>query len=162
MPVVKFKKSDGTWTNIEAIKGDTGATPSISMNVNILSSGATPTVTQSGSPEYPIITLGIPASGVSISGNRGTLSGYETVGSANTISATSPDANETASNITINNGTSGTAWTKIVRVTNAVTVTLGSSWKWSNGVSYSTVVAGSILTCTWCGSGGIVSLLSPS
>ena len=162
MSILKYKNSSGVWTNIEAIKGDPGVTPSISLLVNMIASGSAPTVTQSGSPEYPIITLGIPMSGISPSGSRGQLAGYETVGNATTINATSPDANEVSSAVTISNGTAGTAWTKLVRVTAAVKVTIGSNWKWSSGVAPTTIVAGSILTCTWCGSGGIVSLLSPS
>lgn len=94
------------------------------------------------------------------SGSRGQLAGYETSGTATTINASSPDSNQTGSNITVSNGTADTSWTKIVRVTAAVTVTLGSSWVWQGG-SAPTIAAGGVLVCCWCGSGGIVSFVSP-
>lgn len=94
-------------------------------------------------------------------GARGSLAGYETSGASTTINATSPDANEVGSAITVSNGSSGTSWTKVVRVTGAVTVTLDSAWVWQGG-SAPTIVAGGVLVCCWCGSGGIANFVSPS
>ena len=101
------------------------------------------------------------ATKVPLNGNRGQLAGYELIGTSSTISETSADACQTGSNVTINNGTAGTAWTKIVRLTAAVTVTIGTNWKWVNDEP-PTIVAGGILICTWCGDGGIASFSSPS
>ena len=42
------------------LKGDTGATPNISVNATELPSGSEPTVTKSGTDDNPIITFGIP------------------------------------------------------------------------------------------------------
>lgn len=98
---------------------------------------------------------------IPISGSRGNLAGYESSGTATTINASARDSNQTGSKITVSNGSASTAWTKIVRVTSAVTVSLGSSWKWAGG-SAPTIVSGGILVCCWCGSGGIASFVSPS
>lgn len=101
----------------------------------------------------------VPTDFVPLSGARGQLAGYETVGSNTTINASSPDANQTGSAITVSNGTSGTSWTKIVRLTSAVTVTLGSSWAWMYGEA-PTISAGGILVLCWCGGGGIANFVS--
>lgn len=98
---------------------------------------------------------------VNVTGSRGALAGYETTGTDTTISATSKDSSVTGSNVTVSNGSASTSWTKIVSLTAAVTVTLGSSWKWQGG-SAPTIAAGGILVCCWCGSSGIASFASPS
>ena len=98
---------------------------------------------------------------VAVSGARGTLAGYEASGTSKTINASSPDANEVDSAITVANGASGTSWTKIVRVKSEVTVTLGDAWVWQGG-SAPTIAAGGVLVCCWCGSGGIAQFVSPS
>lgn len=98
---------------------------------------------------------------LNVTGSRGVLAGYETTGTDTTISATSKDSSVTGSNVTVSNGSANTSWTKIVSLTAAVTVTLGSSWKWQGG-SAPTIAAGGILVCCWCGSSGIASFASPS
>lgn len=98
---------------------------------------------------------------LNVTGSRGVLAGYETTGTDTTISATSKDSSVTGSNVTVSNGSASTSWTKIVSLTAAVTVTLGSSWKWQGG-SAPTIAAGGILVCCWCGSSGIASFASPS
>ena len=116
-------------------------------------------VTMDGVPWSKIITDD-DTSRILVSGSRGVLSGYETRGTSNNITANSPDSNETGSAITVSNGTAGTSWTKIVRVTSAVTVTLGTSWKWQSGFA-PTIKEGGILLLCWCGSGGIAVFVSP-
>ena len=103
----------------------------------------------------------ISSKGVSSTGSRGTLAGYETTGTATTINNSSTDSNVVSSNVTVENGTVNTAWTKIALLTSVVSVTLGSNWVWAGGEA-PTIVANSILVCTWCGSKGIATLLSPS
>lgn len=98
---------------------------------------------------------------VNLDGNRGTMRSYETVTTGSVVSATSADSMTTSSNVTVSNGTSGTSWTKIVKLTSAVTVTLGTSWTWANGEA-PTIVANGILVCCWCGSTGIANFLSPT
>ena len=97
---------------------------------------------------------------VPISGSRGSLAGYETIGSNSYINATTSDANQVGSNINVANGSESTSWTKIVRVTSAVTVSLGSAWQWQGG-EVPTIVSGGILVLCWCGSGGVASFISP-
>ena len=98
---------------------------------------------------------------VNVSGSRGALAGYEMVGASTTVSADSSDSSQTDSAVTVNNGAEGTSWVKIVRLTAAVTVTLGSNWVWQGG-SAPTIAAGGVLVCCWCGSGGIAQFVSPS
>ena len=98
---------------------------------------------------------------INTSGSRGALAGYESVSSGATVSQSSADSQTTSSNVTVSNGTSGTSWTKIVLLTSAVTVTLGSSWSWQGG-SAPTIVANGILVCCWCGTVGIANFVSPS
>lgn len=98
---------------------------------------------------------------LNVTGSRGVLAGYETPGTDTTISATSKDSSVTGSNVTVSNGSASTSWTKIVSLTAAVKVTLGSSWKWQGG-SAPTIASGGILVCCWCGSRGIASFASPS
>ena len=104
----------------------------------------------------PVLATGIP-----MTGDRGSLAGYETIGSATTINATCADCSEVSSNITVSNGTSGTAWTKLVRVTAAVTVSLGTNWKWA-GNEAPTITAGGICFFCWCGSAGIANFMPNS
>lgn len=94
-------------------------------------------------------------------GNRGALAGYETAVSAASINSDSSDANYSGENVTVANGAEGTAWTKTVLLTGAVSVTLGSSWSWVDG-EVPTVTANSVLVLHWCSSHGIASIVSPT
>lgn len=97
---------------------------------------------------------------ISKTGNRGTISGYETCGSSNTINQDSPDSNVTGSDITIQDGSDNTSWTKTIRCTaSAPVVNLGSKWVWSGG-STPTLKQNGILVCAWLGNEGIVSFIS--
>jgi hypothetical protein len=98
---------------------------------------------------------------VNVSGSRGTLAGYESVSTTTTVNASSADSLTASANVTVEDGVSGTAWTKIVSLTAAVTVTLGSAWSWRGG-SAPTIVANGILVCCWCGTFGIANFVSPS
>ena len=96
---------------------------------------------------------------VAISGNRGQLAGYETTGSVTTVSADSPDASEANSDITVAIGAEGTAWTKVVRVTGNVSVTLHSAWVWATD-DVPEITSGGFLVLCWCGSGGVANFVS--
>ena len=122
------------------------------------------TLTQRVGTEIKTVKASIPSTSglVPKSGSRGTVAGYEATGSNTTVDASSSDSSQTASAVTVSNGTSGTSWTKIVRLTgSSPTVTLGSSWVWSGG-SAPTLKQNGILVCCWCGSGGIANFVSPS
>lgn len=112
-------------------------------------------VTFDGSSAKSVNVTPSAISAIPLSGSRGTLAGYETVGSDTTISQTSADSVETSSAVTVNNGTAGTSWTKIVHLTSSSpSVTLGSNWKWQGG-SQGTMNSGCFLILGWCGSAGI-------
>ena len=93
------------------------------------------------------------------SGSRGLVAGYETSGTETTINANSPDSNEVNSDVTVANGSVGTAWTKVVRIAANVTVTLSPAWEWA-GHEAPTISAGGILVLCWCGNGGVANFVS--
>lgn len=124
---------------------------------NALASSATVPYSQiTGTPSIPDTSGLVPKSGA-----RGTIAGYESIGSSTTINASSADSTQISSSCTVNAGSSGTAWTKIVRFTGTPSVSFGSGWSWSGG-SAPTMKSGSILVLCWCGSGGIASLVTSS
>lgn len=97
---------------------------------------------------------------ISTTGNRGTISGYETCGSASTINQDSPDSNVTGETITVQDGTNNTCWTKTIRCTAASpVVNLGSKWVWAGGTT-PTLKQNGILVCAWLGNEGIISFVS--
>jgi hypothetical protein len=97
---------------------------------------------------------------ISTTGNRGTISGYETCGSASTINQDSPNFNVTGETITVQDGTNNTCWTKTIRCTAASpVVNLGSKWVWAGGTT-PTLKQNGILVCAWLGNEGIISFVS--
>lgn len=166
--VTSFNGSKGAVTYTAPVTSVNGKTGAVSVDVGVTSfNGSTGAVTYSapvtsvnGKTGAVTISTG-DSTKIPISGSRGNLAGYESSGTATTINASARDSNQTGSKITVSNGTSGTSWTKIVRVTSAVSVTLGSNWKWQGG-SAPTIKSGGILVCCWCGSGGIANFISPS
>lgn len=89
------------------------------------------------------------------SGDRGAIAGYETSTAGNTVSDTSADSQAFSSLITVNNGTKGKAWTKVVYMYNGG-VQLGTSWQWAGG-SAPTLKYPGVLVCHWNNDGGIAS-----
>lgn len=99
------------------------------------------------------------------SGSRGDLAGYEDLQSQSTALTVNANTQDSccvtgAVQITVSNGSGGTAWTKTVGITNAsATVSLGSSWDWAGGVS-PTISANGVLVLHWCGTFGIANFVS--
>lgn len=92
---------------------------------------------------------------ININGARGLIAGYESIGNHTTITDSSPDSNETAAAVTVNNGSANVCWTKIVHLTSASpSVNLGSSWKWQNGTSPELKQNGFLVLC-WCNTMGL-------
>lgn len=92
---------------------------------------------------------------ININGARGMIAGYESIGNHTTITDSSPDSNETAAAVTVNNGSANVCWTKIVHLTSASpSVNLGSSWKWQNGTSSELKQNGFLILC-WCNTMGL-------
>lgn len=114
------------------------------------------------------LSISVPATDTSAlvkkSGDRGALSGFETVGStasAVTINASSADdiVVTGAVAITVSDGAAGQTWQKNVAITNAgATVAPGSKWKWANNKTPE-MKANSLLVCKWMGVFGILSLV---
>lgn len=92
---------------------------------------------------------------ININGARGLIAGYESIGNHTTITDTSPDSNETANAVTVNNGQANVCWTKIVHLTAASpSVTLGGNWKWQNGTNPELKQNGFLVLC-WCNTMGL-------
>lgn len=92
-------------------------------------------------------------------GDRGAVAGYESTSSvraATTITESSADniIVENGAAITIANGTSGRAYTKVLWiVSSATTITLGTNWKWP-GDKAPTLTDGCMVTARWNGVAG--------
>ena len=110
---------------------------------------------QTGDVEFELATDDF----VMATGARGLLAGYESCGGDKDISQSSPDSNEANVNITVANGQTGTAWTKVVRVTANVSVTLRPAWEWAGGEAPE-ITAGGFLVLCWCGNGGVANFVS--
>lgn len=98
---------------------------------------------------------------IPVTGNRGAVAGYEStasVSSATTITESSADniIVENGAAITIANGTTGRAYTKVLWiVSSATTITLGTKWKWP-GDKAPTLTDGCMVTARWNGVAGRV------
>lgn len=111
----------------------------------------------SGKPTIPDTSTLIPKTD-----NRGTIGGYQTTLSGTIISPTLSDSlytNQTA--ISVVDGKAGTAWTKVMKITSTVAVTVGCSdlWKWVGG-SAPQVKSPGLLVCHWNNDGGFLNFLS--
>lgn len=93
------------------------------------------------------------------SGNRGTLNGYESTVATSTITQDSQDSNYDSGNITVSDGTTGTAWTKVVKLSAVRTITLGSNWVWANGEAPE-IKAPALLVCHWNNDKGFANVLN--
>ena len=91
-------------------------------------------------------------------GSNGIVSNFETVGTVSEVGANSPNASEADASLFVLDGEVGTAWRKVVRANSELTVSLGGSWTWENGVTPS-IKTGDFLIFNWCGRSGIASIL---
>ena len=154
-------------TNVTATVDQTVGTPSVTVSlggtdlqrtINLSFSGLKG---QTGATSAPGATPDVSGL-VQKSGNRGSLSGYEAMSSSYSVTVTSTSADDqvAAGTITVQNGTSGQTWQKNVAITSAgAKVSPGSNWKWAGG-SAPEVKANSLLVCKWCGTFGILSLIT--
>lgn len=106
----------------------------------------------------------VPVKLIRSEGSRGSLAGYEdatTISGGGTINDQSNDTINAVNGgtLTISNGASGKAWTKVVSISSASTrVSLGTKWKWYGGVAPD-ITANSALVLHWCSTFGIASLV---
>lgn len=103
---------------------------------------------------------------VAISGGRGNLAGYEATQTVTSLLVTSSSRDSMVYNatgaITVNNGSSGQAWIKVVMLQQVpASVTLGSNWSWVGGAS-PTLSANGTLVFAWNGIRGVANFLSVS
>lgn len=103
---------------------------------------------------------------IALTGSRGQLAGYENcaVVTSLTVTDTTADSNfyNSTAAITVNNGTAGMSWTKVVMFGQAPsTVNLGSSWSWVGG-SAPSYAANGVLVLTWQNTRGLANFLSPN
>lgn len=178
MSILKIKTSNGSWTDIPAIKGPKGKdgiTPNITFQVEELTPGSSATLTKSGTLENPTIKLGLPKGSngtnaditklVNKSGSRGILSGYQTPTISSSNITINQDSNSgiqltTASTITVDPGAEGTSWVKTIFINNAdTTVSLGDNWVWSGG-EVPTIEKNSRLSLCWNNDLGVAILVA--
>ena len=95
---------------------------------------------------------------ISLSGNRGTLSGYEASASGTTVNQDSPDSQYTGSNVTVQAGASGTTWTKVVKMS-AGTASFSGTWFWVGG-SAPTFKYPGLLVCHWNNDQGLINYIA--
>lgn len=162
--------SAGKWTTARTLTLSGGATGSVSIDgstnvtlnvTSIAGAKVTGTVPSATTANSAITANSVAWNNVSgkpdpvvKSGARGNLAGYEETAIGNTVSATSRDCQVASGTVTVSNGTANTAWTKVVKLGSAVTVNLGSSFKWANGEAPE-IKAPAILVCHWNNDAGI-------
>lgn len=152
MPVTRVENVEG------AVKTINKVAPGADGNVNLTSVASATKATQDGTGKVIADTYATKESvntKININGARGLIAGYESIGNHTTITDTSPDSNETANAVTVNNGQANVCWTKIVHLTAASpSVTLGGSWKWQNGTNPELKQNGFLVLC-WCNTMGL-------
>lgn len=110
-----------------------------------------------GAPTIPDISELIPKGG-----NRGVIGGYQTTINRQSISGTTADSMYTdLTGIMVMDGTAGTSWTKVMKITStdAVTVSCSDLWKWVGG-SAPQIKSPGLLVCHWNNDGGFLNFLS--
>lgn len=92
-------------------------------------------------------------------GNRGDLAGYSTSAVGTTVDASAKDSQyATSGDVTVNNGDTGQAWTKVVKMS-AGTVTLESNWVWVDG-EVPKLSFPCLLICHWNNDKGIAGVVN--
>ena len=91
-------------------------------------------------------------------GNRGSLAGYSTSAVGTTVDASAKDSQyATSGAVTVKNGSTGQAWTKVVKMS-AGTVTLESNWAWVDG-EVPELSFPCLLICHWNNDNGIAGVV---
>ena len=136
---------------VTSVNGQTGA---VTINAGVTSVNG-----QTGD-----VTIATADTRIPLSGDRGTLAGYNVPQTKTNVIIISGNSNDDtivsgAADVTVNNGTSSQTWAKTVALTSAsTTVTLDDKWKWVGGNAPS-VSANSILVLKWIGSFGLANLV---
>lgn len=87
-------------------------------------------------------------------GSTGSITTYETLVSATTVSDSSARSMTLASGgtLTVNNGGSGRSWITVVALNGGATINLGTSWAWSGSAP---TLAKGLVTLAWYGTFGV-------
>lgn len=178
----KYLRGDGMWGKPTSVSGNAGTATKLATARTIRTNlASTSTASFDGSGDVTpgvtgILPVGNGGTGrndghapkdILMSGNRGTLAGYEglkSTSAALTVNSSTQDscAVTGAVTITVSNGAANQAWTKTIGITNAsAKVSLGSSWKWIGG-SAPTISANGVLVVHWCGTFGLASFAANS
>jgi hypothetical protein len=92
-------------------------------------------------------------------GDRGALAGYSTSAVGTTVDASAKDSQySTSGTVTIKNGATGQAWTKVVKMS-AGTITLEANWTWVNG-EVPKLSFPCLLICHWNNDKGIAGVVN--
>ena len=95
-------------------------------------------------------------------GNRGAIAGYELSTEGTTVNDSSPDTQHSIiGNVTVENGTPNSTWTKVVTMLGNSVSLSGNYWAWSGGKAPELKFPG-VLVCHWNGwiPKGIASFIS--
>lgn len=87
-------------------------------------------------------------------GSTGSITTYETLVAATTVSDTSARSMSLADGgtLTVNNGSAGGSWITVVALAGSATVNLGAAWSWSGSAP---TLAKGLVTCAWYGTFGV-------
>lgn len=153
-PVDISGKADKTYVDTELAKkqakGDYATTSALTSGL-AGKANTSHTHTKSQITDFP--TIPDTSTLIPKSGNRGAIAGYESSTRGIIVSDTSADSLTSSGAISVEQGTSGTTWTKVMYMTSG-SVSLGENWKWSGG-SAPTLKFPGVLVCHWNDTGGI-------
>lgn len=153
-PVDISGKADKTYVDTELAKkqakGDYATTSALTSGL-AGKANTSHTHTKSQITDFP--TIPDTSTLIPKSGNRGAIAGYESSTRGIIVSDTSADSLTSSGAIAVEQGTSGTTWTKVMYMTSG-SVSLGANWKWSGG-SAPTLKFPGVLVCHWNDTGGI-------
>lgn len=87
-------------------------------------------------------------------GNTGSITTYETIVGATTVSDTSARSMKLASGgtLTVSNGSADKAWITVVALAGSATINFGSSWSWSGSAP---TLGKGLVTLAWYGAFGV-------
>lgn len=100
----------------------------------------------------------VPIDVVTMTGNRGTLAGYESAVAGTTVDQNSPDSQYTDAAVTVQAGLAGTTWTKVVKMS-AGTASFTGSWSWIGGKAPEFKYPG-LLVCHWNNDQGLINYIA--
>ena len=153
-------------TSTASFDGSANVTPGVTGTLPIANGGTGATSASAALTALGGATTSAVNAKVSISGSRGSLAGYESTSTVTSLTVTNTTNDSVVWNgtgtITVNNGSTGQAWIKVVMLQQAPSaVSLGTNWAWVGG-STPELSANGTLVFAWNGIKGIANFLSVS